>query len=391
MTTRRLFGLGTAAAAAALLVMTQDASAFGKKRGRGCDAPSCEPACAAAAPCATAVSYVDQQVTCYKTEWKTKKVDVDVVEHNWVDQKYKYTVCVPTATKEKVKVTECVATQQKYTYTVNETVAVKEKVKVCELVASKQAFKYTVNEVVAVKEKVKVCETKWTEQEQKYTYHEPVYGKTTVMRTVCETVCVPTQVACAPPAPSCDSGGRKGLFSRLCKKPSCDPCPTACASPCADACAPCTKTVMVRQVISKQVPVEVTTCTMVAKEGTRKVNVATPVWTEREVTVHRCVPVEKAGERVVHTPTWVEREVVVHRCVPAQKEGVRTVLVPTVVEREVVVTRMVPTEKEGTRKVCVPTTVRRTVDVSYCERVAYVTTIKVPVAAPCAPAPVCCH
>lgn len=331
MTTRRLFGLGTAAIAAALVVMIQDASAFGK-RNRGCDAPSCTPACA------TSVAYVDQKVTCYKTEWKTKKVEMDVVENKWVDQKFKYTVCVPTQVKEKVKV--------------------------CELVQTKQAYKYTVNKIVAVKEKVKVCQNVWTEKEEKYTYMEPVWGKTKVMKTVCETVCVPTQVACA--APSCDSG-RKGLFGRLCHKPSCDPCPTACADP----CAPVMKTVMVRQVVSKQVEVEVATCTMVKKDGSRKVKVCTPTWVEQEVTVNKCVPTEMTGERIVCTPTWVEREVTV--------------------------TKMVPTEKEGTQKVCVPTTTKKTVDVSYCERVAYETTIKVavPCAAPapacCTPAPACCH
>ncbi len=350
MTTRRMFGLGTAAAVAALLVITQDASAFGKRK-RGCDAPSCDTACAAPAcdtPCASAVSYVDQQVTCYKTEWKTKKVDVDVCEAKWVDVEYKYTVCEPVVTKQTVKV--------------------------CEMVQTKQQYKYMVNTTVADKVKVKVCQNTWTEQDQKYTYCEPVWGKTKVMRTVCETVCVPTQVACAPPAPACDSGcgssaKRKGLFSRLCHKPSCDdPCPAPCPTACAAPCEPCVQTVMVRQVVQKQVECEVATCTMVQKEGVRKVRVCTPTWVEQDSVVYRCVPVEQVGERMVCTPTWVDREVPV--------------------------TRMVPVEKVGTRRVCQPVMVKKSMDVSYCERVPYTTTIRVPVAAPCAPcaAPVqCCN
>ncbi|HEX4607793.1 MAG TPA: hypothetical protein VH092_06265, partial [Urbifossiella sp.] len=185
---------------------------------------------------------------------------------------------------------------------------------------------------------------------------------TKVLKTVCETVCVPTQVACAPPAPACNTGGRTGLFGRLCHKPTCEP---ACAPPCPAPCAPSVQTVMVKQVVARQVEVEVNTCTMVTKEGVRKVRVP--------------------------TPTWVEKDVTVMQCVATPREGTRTVLVPTWVEKDVPVTKLVPTEVESVRKVCQPFTTKKWVDVSYCERVAYETTIKVPVAAPCTPAPVCCN
>lgn len=118
---------------------------------------------------------------------------------------------------------------------------------------------------------------------------------------------------------------------------------------------------MVRQVITKEIEVEVKTCTMVQKDGVRKVKVCTPTWVDQEVVTNVCKTVERTGERVVHVPTWVEKEVVV--C------------------------RMTPVEMTGTRKVAQPHTTKRMVDVSYCERVAYQTTIKVPVSVPCAPAP----
>src|SRR5688500_2504034 len=97
--TRRFLSVAVLGAAVALLAI-QDASAFGgRKKGASCDtgcSTGCDTACT--------VTYVDQKVTAYKAEWKTRKVEVDVVDYKMVDQKYKYWVCEPVTTKSTVKV-----------------------------------------------------------------------------------------------------------------------------------------------------------------------------------------------------------------------------------------------------------------------------------------------
>src|SRR5207244_2129876 len=95
--------LGTAMA----VVTAQEASAFGARRGGGCDSPcattggACQTACA--------VSYVDQKVTGLKAEWKTRKVDIEVLEYKTVEEKFKNIDCVPTTVMQKVRV--CQMTQ----------------------------------------------------------------------------------------------------------------------------------------------------------------------------------------------------------------------------------------------------------------------------------------
>jgi hypothetical protein len=208
--TRRFLAVAVLGAAVAL-VSTQGASAFGGRK------QSCNTGCET--PCN--VTYVDQKVTAYKAEWKTKKVDIQVCEYTTVDQKYKYFVCEPVKSKQKVKV--CEYTQTK------------------------------------VKEK----------------------------RTVCETVCVPVQVLCEP------AKKREGLLARLCHKNDCnDPCAKpACETP----CAPQYKTVLQKQVVRKEVEVEVVKCT--------------PVWTEKEVEVTTYAKIEKEGVRKVSQPVMVKKTV----------------------------------------------------------------------------------
>lgn len=341
--TRRVFG--AAALVAAVLGLTaQDAAAFGRKRKADCGTTGGAAVAACGTDCgaAGAVSYVDQVVTTYKPEWKTKKVDVDTVEYKWVDESYKYKVC--------------------------EYVIKKDKAKVCELVRSEEKVKYTVHEWKQVTEKVKVCEPEWKEKKEDYTYYEPKYTTAKVKRTVYETVCVPTEVtvpvvAHAAPAPA---PKRKGLFARLCKKKDdcADPCPPApaCPAPCGDACgAPCapavmTKVVMTPTRVAREVEVDQTTCTMVEMKGSRTVKYCEPKWVDKDVTVWKCVAVQKDGVKVVHTPTWVEKDV--------------EVKVPTWVE------------KDGVRKVCKAFPVKKTVDHHYCELVKVQTTVKVPVYTP---------
>lgn len=353
--------LGAAALGAAVLgLAAPDAAAFGRKKKADCG--GCPEPVAVAAPAADcgpagAVAYVDQVVTSYKPEWKTKKVEVECVEYKWVEEKAKQKVC--------------------------EYVARKDKVKVCELKESKEPYKYTVHEWQPVKDKVKVCETEWKEKEEKYSWYEPVYTKQKVKKTVYDTVCVPTEVTVpvAAAAP-CEDGGRKrkGLFGRLCgkkKKDDCAaPCPAPCPTPCGDGCGePCgpthvTHVVMKPTRVAREVEAEETVCTHVKKDGVRKVKYCEAKWVEKEVTVQKCVPVVKEGVKVVHTPTWVEKEV--------------DVKVPTWVEKDVMV------------KVCKAFPTKKTVEQKYCEMVKVETVVKVPVHTPapaadcggCAPAPV---
>ena len=178
------------------------------------------------------VTYVDQKVTALKAEWKTKKVEIDVTEFKMVDEKYKYIVCEQVKSKAKVKVSE----------------------------------------ITHVKSKEK--------------------------RVVCETVCVAVQIPCAAPA-SCDTGcgrERKGLFARLCHKNDCnDPCPKPCATACETPCAPVMKAVMQRQIVKREVEVDVVRCV--------------PVWVEKEVNVFTMVRVEKEGTHKVCKPFTTKQTV----------------------------------------------------------------------------------
>lgn len=287
------------------------------------------------------VSYVDKKVTAYKCETETK--DVKVIVNEWVDSKedYKYTVCEPVITKQKVTV------QQMQT--------------------KQEAYKYTVMEPTQVKQMVKVCEWNLVTKDVEVTTYDCVPVVTKQKRIVCETVCVPVTVTktITPPAPDCGGGRGHGLFSRLCHKKKDD-----CADPC-PAPAPCpqtiTCTVMQKQLVKKEIEVDVTTYTRVPKKSMQKVT--------------------------TRVPNWVEKEVLVNKCVPVQKDGMRTVCFYVPVEKEVDVCTTKMTEKTGTRTVrkCVP--VEKTVKQTFNKMVPYETTVKVPVYTPVvqpAPTPAPC-
>src|SRR5438045_2852967 len=101
---RRLFGI--ALLGAAMLLTTESAFGFGKKKQSDCGTPcgTYGAAYGAGAPCGGGytVSYVDKKVTAYKTEWETK--DVKVMVNEWVSAKeeFKYVELVPETKKEKV-------------------------------------------------------------------------------------------------------------------------------------------------------------------------------------------------------------------------------------------------------------------------------------------------
>ena len=87
---RRLFGI--ALLGAAMLLTTESAFGFGKKKQSDCGTPcgTYGAAYGAGAPCGGGytVSYVDKKVTAYKTEWETK--DVKVMVNEWVSAKEEF-------------------------------------------------------------------------------------------------------------------------------------------------------------------------------------------------------------------------------------------------------------------------------------------------------------
>ena len=331
---RRLLGL--AALAAVMALTTTSASGFGGRRKADCGTSG---GCGTTGGCGTPcnVTYVDQKVMV--NEWVTVK------------EEYKYWVSEPVTKKEKVKVKEA---------------AYKD-----------EAFKYTVNELVTTKEKVKVAESKAVVKEMEFTSYTSVPVVTKQMRTVCEWVCVPVTVTCAA-APACDTAARGGLFSRLCGKKHND-CAPACAAPCE---APCpqvvTRTVMQRQMVTREVAVDVTTYQRVEHKVKKPVTTYETVWVEKEVNVTKCVPVEKTGTRKVAHWVDVEKDVNVTKCVAVEKTGTRKVAHWVDVEKEVNVTTYNKVEKTGTHNV------QKCVQVEKMVKVAVYTPAPVVVASPCA-------
>jgi hypothetical protein len=175
-------------------------------------------------------------------------------------------------------------------------------------------------------------------------------------RMVCETICVPVTVCCTVPV----APPHHGLFGGLCCKKHDD-----CAPPCPPQ--PCyqtiTKTVMQRQVVTKEIEVNVPVCTLVPKKVMQKVTTCQQVWTDKDVDVVKCVPV--------------------------QKTGTHTVCFSVPVEKMIDVTVMTPVEKVGTRVVCKCVPVEKVVKQTFCKMVPYETTVKVAVYTP-APAPAPC-
>jgi hypothetical protein len=326
---RRVLALILFGAAMWFVATPQGALGFGGKwRNRGGDCnTSCGSGCGMSgmtAGCGVGytVSYVDQKVTAYKAETETK--DVKVMVHKWVDEKqeYKYIVMQPVTTKQKVTVQELKSKEETYKYTTMEPVTVKEKVKVTE-------YQLKTKDVEVVS-----CS------------YQPVVTKQ--KRTVCEYVCVPVQVTCVVPMYSSCGSNRGGFFSRCCRKQSgcdtgCGGCDTGCATPCGQLV---TTTVMKRQMVTREVEVDVTTYKRVETKSMQKQNYYEPVVVEKEVTVTKCQPVEREGKRTVHFYTPVEKEVDVTTCKPVEMTGTRMVKRLAQVEEVVkqTFTKMVPYE-----------------------------------------------
>lgn len=323
-------------AAAWLAVATEQATAHGR---RASCAPACDTGCAPAGH----VVYVDKEVTCHKTEYVTKDVEVTVHELKPKTEKYKYHVC--------------------------ETKMVKEKVTVCEWQHVQVPYKYTVMTVVAEPTKVKVCKPKLVSREVDYTWKECVTKTKPGKQTVWTCVSEPKVVTCMVPT-------FKHVAVPVCGSPCGHPCGAPCggvAYACQTVCemVPSTHTVYERKMVSHEVDVQICYHEWVEHKGKKM--------------VHECVH------------EWVDVDTVVHKCVPVEKDGVRTECRLAHVEKEIDVCRPHLVEKDGERTVYEAHPVKKMVKETHCVTVPYTTTVKVPVfvPAPCAPvAPVggiCCH
>jgi len=324
MTKRLLF---SAFLVAAMLMMTSDqATAFCFKKKHAPCPSECATSCAT--PCT--VTYVDKKVTAYKAETEVKDVKVMVNEMVQTKEEYKYIVCEPFTTKQKVTYQEQRTKEEPYKYTVLAPITVKEKVKVCNMVPVTKDVEVTMYDVVTTMTKQK--------------------------RVVCETICVPVTVSCTVPVAT--PHAHHGLFGGLCCRKHDDCAPACPPEPCYQTI---TKTVMQKQVISKEIEVNVPVCTRVPRKVIQKVTTCQAVWTEKDVDVVKCIPVEKTATRMV------------------------CFYIP--IEKEIDVTVMKPVEKVGTRIVCKCVPIEKVIKQTFTKMVPYETTVKVAVYTP-APAPV---
>src|SRR5205814_949122 len=132
-----------------------------------------------------------------------------------------------------------------------------------------ETFKYNVTEWATTKEKVKVAETKAVTKEVEVVSYSHVPVVTNQRQTVHEWICVPTTVtyAVAPAPAPCGGSGRGGLFGGLCGKKKHNDCAPPCGSPCE---APCpqlvTRTVMQRQMVTREVEMDVTAIQRIEEE-----------------------------------------------------------------------------------------------------------------------------
>jgi hypothetical protein len=308
----------------AVLVAPVDAHGFGLRRS------SCNTSSGYADTCGMAVSYVDQEVTAYRTEVKTREVEREVRE--WVTkevkQDYKYYELkeVVTPTKRTVVWYENITVRVPVEYDVCVPTLVTEKRKVTTYKTDYVQVPY--DYVVSVPEMVQEPRT--------VTTYKCVYEPVTTMVPVCRTVSVPV----------------------------CDPC-TGCVHYVCQRVTemqPCTRTVARSIPETTNVMVNVCRYHSETKHGTRTECRVTPVTTDVDVQVCRTVIEHKKGERL--------------ECKLEKKSR----------EEEVNVVSCERVEKTGSRMVLVGEwkTSMKKVTESYCVTTPYQTVVKVPVYTPVA-------
>lgn len=82
---------------------------------------------------------------------------------------------------------------------------------------------------------------------------------------------------------------------------------------------------MQRQMVTRQIEVDVTTCQQVAHKHKKPVTTYEIVWVEKEVDVKKCVAVEKTGMHKVGYWVDVEKEITVTTYNKVEKTGVHDV------------------------------------------------------------------
>src|SRR5438067_4667408 len=226
----RLMMATPVAVLALLLVSTPDASAFGRRKGHCIEdyAPACAPA-------PTCVTWVEQTVTAYRTESRSRQVPVEVsvptervefrkeqqtvVVPTWVTEKSTVTEVVPTWVTEKSTVTEVVPTWVTEKSTVTEVVPtwvtekrteqvvvptwVKERQTITEVVPTWVKEKQTVREVVPTWVPEKINRTVWKPEYVKETHYRPVCPPVTSVVNRPVVRCRMVSVACVDPFTGC--------------------------------------------------------------------------------------------------------------------------------------------------------------------------------------------
>lgn len=360
---KRLLMTSPVAALLAVLVCTPDAGAFGR-RNKGCDTVGYAPA-PVCAPAPTTVTWVDQVVTTYRTEWRTREVPVTVTRPVYREEvrKEKRTYVTPTMVKETRM--ETVTVPKWVTETVNQTVTVPQYVKEVQTysVTVPKWVTETVNQTVTVpvprKEMrtVTVMKPEFVKETHTQTFTRPVHQ--TVLKPVVRCRMVPVT--------------------------HCDPC-TGCVH---TTCRPETYVeqvpVTVCNYVTEQRPVEVTVCRYRPHQETQEVTVVDYKTEQRPVQVTVCRPVTEQRQQEVtvcrYTTEQRPVQVTVCRHVTEQRPVEYMVCkhITDVREEDV---RYVHTEWKQE-------TVMQTQ--SYCERVPVQTVVKVPVCVPAPVAPGFCH
>jgi hypothetical protein len=310
-------------AVAGLLLHEEPVGAFGKHRRSGC-----APVVACASPAPSGVACVEQTVTAYRPEIRTRVVNRQVqrLVTREVEESFTYTEMVTVSTPTKRTVTTYVPRTREvpYTYSVSVPVITPVKRTVTEYVSRTREVPYTYSVSVPV----------ITPQKQIQTYY----------------TCVPQEVICSVPV------------CRMVSCPVVDPC-TGCVTMCS------------RPVVEMQ--------------AVKKV-VMRSVAQTREVTVNVCryEMQQRSGTRTVCEMIPQHREVTVNVCryEMQQRSGTRTVCEMVAQSHEVTVNVLSckPVERTGKRKRLVCDTVTETVPVTECYTVMvpYVCTVRVPACVP---------
>jgi len=307
-------------------VLVAPVDAHGLRRSSSCGTSSS----GYADTCGMAVSYVDQEVTAYRTEVRTREVEREVRE--WVTrevkQEYKYYELKEVVTPKK----------QTVVWYENVTVRVPVEYDVCvpTLVNEKRQVTTFRTDYVQVPYDYLVTVPEMVQEQRTVTTYRCVYEPVTTMVPVCRTISVPVCDPCS------------GCVHYVCQRVT--------------EMQPCTRTVARSVPETTNVMVNVCRYHTETRHGTRTECRRTPVTSEVEVQVCRTVIQHQKGERL--------------ECNLVQRSR----------EEEVKVVTCERVEKTGSRMVTVgewKTSMRKFPE-SYCVSIPYKTVVKVPVYTPVA-------